>query len=125
MEIGPGRYNKKHWQPGFLFIWEDAFGMAEGIVTKHFPSYDHFGMNDISKKIGKEIITEWRTAASRIIDNPEADASTLLNLSASYSTSFAKEIGTHRQDIADLLARLADACEKFYRQKDCICILGM
>ncbi|MFZ4396090.1 MAG: hypothetical protein ACOYOU_10745 [Kiritimatiellia bacterium] len=51
MEIGPGRYNKKHWQPGFLFIWEDAFGMAEGIVTKHFPSYDHFGMNDISKKI--------------------------------------------------------------------------
>lgn len=70
MEIGPGRYNKKHWQPGFLFIWEDAFGMAEGIVTKHFPSYDHFGMNDISNKIGKEIITEWRTAASWECRNP-------------------------------------------------------
>ena len=41
MEIGPGQYSGKHWQDGFLFVWEDAFGMAEGIIVKHYPDYDH------------------------------------------------------------------------------------
>lgn len=44
MELGPGRYAGKHWQDGFRFVWEDAFGMGEGIVARHLSEYDHFGM---------------------------------------------------------------------------------
>jgi len=38
MEIGPGRYAGRHWQDGFLFVSEDAFGMAEGILAATFQS---------------------------------------------------------------------------------------
>ena len=47
------------------------------------------------------------------------------NLGASYRESLAQEIGRHRQDIAELLRRLADSCEVFYRKEKWICILGM
>ena len=60
----------KHWQDGFLFVWEDAFGMAEGIVLKHFKDYDHFEMNDIPKNVGKLITVDWKKAASTL----ESDA---------------------------------------------------
>ena len=66
IEIGPGKYSGEHWQDGFLFIWEDAFGMAEGILTKHFPKYDHFSMNYIPKDIGQKIVAEWRDVADRL-----------------------------------------------------------
>ena len=38
VEIGPGEYSGHHWQKSFLFVWEDAFVHAEGIVRKHFPA---------------------------------------------------------------------------------------
>jgi hypothetical protein len=60
VEIGPGKYDGTHSQDGFLFVWEDAFDMAEGIVAKHVPTYDHFSITDIPKEVGQKVIAEWR-----------------------------------------------------------------
>ncbi len=125
MEIGPGKYSGEHWQDGFLFIWEDAFGMAEGILTKHFPKYDHFSMNDIPKDIGQKIVAEWRDVADRLPGMSPEQAHTALNLSAPYRDRLDSEVEPHREEIARMLRELADACGGFYSREDWVCILGM
>jgi hypothetical protein len=84
VEIGPGKYAGKHWQDGFLFVWEDAFAMAEGIVAKHVPNYDHFSMTDIPKEVGRKVIAEWRAAADRLPGMSVDEARAALNLQSSY-----------------------------------------
>jgi hypothetical protein len=34
MEICPWRFSEKYWQEGCLFVWEDSFNVAEGIVVR-------------------------------------------------------------------------------------------
>lgn len=125
MEIGPGKYSGKHWQDGFLFVWEDAFGMAEGILTKHFPRYDHFSMNDIPKGVGQKVVAEWRDVADRLPGMSPEQAHTALNLSAAYRDLLDSEVASHRNEIANMLCELADACSDFYSREDWVCILGM
>ena len=125
MEIGPGRYSGIHWQPGFLFVWEDAFGMAEGIVARHLPEYDHFDMNEIPRAAGLAVVAEWRAAAAELPALDEDAAHLRLNLDASYRTWVGDEIAAHRQEIASLLRELADECEGFYQKGEWVCVLGM
>ena len=125
IEIGPGRYSGHHWQPGFLFVWEDAFGMAEGLIARHLPEYDHFGMNDIPRTTGLAIVAEWREAAAELPGLNDEAVHTRLSLDASYRTWAGPEIAAHRPDIARLLGDLADECEVFYGQGEWICVLGM
>ena len=125
MEIGPGRYSGKHWQDGFVFVWEDAFGMAEGILAKHLPGYDHFSMTDVPKDVGVKVITEWRSVANRLIDMSPEEARGALNLAASYRERLDSELAGHRAEIAVMLRELADACGAFYEQEEWICVLGM
>ena len=125
IEIGPGSYAGKHWQDGFIFVWEDAFGMAEGILSRHMPAYDHFGMNDIPRDIGLTVIADWRNAADFLGDLSPTEIHTALNLAASYHEQLESEIETHRVEIARLLRELADECEGFYRRSEWICVLGM
>jgi hypothetical protein len=125
IEVGPGRYSGAHWQDRFLFVWEDAFGMAEGILMKHLPSYDHFGMNDLPKDIGRKVTTEWREVAGRLSNMSAEQVHAALNLGASYRARLDAEVIPHRAEIASMLRELADACDEFYEQEDCVCILGM
>jgi hypothetical protein len=125
MEVGPGRYDGRHWQDGFLFVWEDAFGMAEGILAKHLPEYDHFGMNDVPKAIGLAVVAEWRRVAEALPGMSADEASDALNMVATYSSRLDDEVEEHRGEIATLLRELADACERFYERGDWVCILGM
>jgi hypothetical protein len=125
MEIGPGRYSGVHWQDGFLFVGEDAFGMAEGILARHLPDYDHFGMNDLPKDTGRKVTAEWRDVAGRLSGMSAEQAYTALNLGASYSARLDAEVIPHRAEIASMLRELADACDAFYEQEEWVCILGM
>ncbi len=125
MEIGPGKYSGAHWQDGFLFVWEDAFGMAEGILAKHLLSYDHFGMNDVPKELGLRVIAEWRMVAGKLEGLTIEDACKALNLMASYHCHLENEVAAHRDAIAGLLSTLADECERFYGESDWLCVLGM
>ncbi len=125
MEIGPGKYSGKHWQDGFLFVWEDAFGMAEGIVIKHFKDYDHFGMNDIPKETGILISTEWLKVAS-LLETASLDAyQDLLNLDSVYRTYMATEVVENKEPIIKLFIELGNSFEQFYKNEEWVCILGM
>lgn len=125
IEIGPGKYSGKHWQDGFLFVWEDAFGMAEGIVAKHVPTYDHFSMNDIPKDVGHRLIAELRDAADRLPAMSIEEAYTVLNLQPVYRERLGSELESHRAEIAQMLRDLADACSQFYEREEWVCILGL
>jgi hypothetical protein len=125
MEIGPGKYSGKHWQDSFLFVWEDAFGMAEGIVAKHFPAYAHFAMNDIPKDIGEKVTAEWRDVADRMKYMHLEQIHAALNLDASYHQRLDIEVLSHKVEIANMLRAVADGCDEFYKQEEWVCILGM
>lgn len=125
MEIGPGRYSGVHWQDGFVFVWENAFAMAEGIMIKHFKDYDHFAMNDIPKAIGLKIIDEWRQVADVLPDANPPEATNLLNLNAAFRVNLEEIAFTDREKIADMLRTLADECTSFYDSNGWVCVLGM
>ncbi len=125
VEVGPGRYARKHWQPGFLFVWEDAFGMAEGIVARHLPEYDHFAMNDVPRGAGLRITTDWRQAADLLPGLSAAEVHDVLNLGAAYRDRLDAEVEAHRAEIAVMLRELAAECERFYAAGDWVCILGI
>ena len=123
-EIGPGRYSGVHWQNGFLFIWEDAFAMAEGILARHFLDYDHFAMNDIPKYPGLKVVAGWREA-SRLLCISSSDAIEILNIDEAYRNGLEPYILADREKIAEMLSKLADECESFYTSNQWICVLGM
>jgi hypothetical protein len=125
MEIGPGRYSGVHWQDGFLFVWGDAFTMAEGIVAKHFPDYDHFATNDIPKAIGERIIANWFEVGRGLSGMSPEEALFELNLSESHSGRLHNEVATHGADIEEMIRTLATECAGFYKRDDWVCILGM
>lgn len=125
-EIGPGRYSGKHWQEGFVFIWEDAFASAEGIIIRHFPDYDHFAMNDIQKDIGSKIISEWRSAARKLqLVADSSETAELLNIKESYGLQLEPIAFSDCDKIAEMLLEIADECESFYKSDEWICVLGM
>jgi hypothetical protein len=125
VEIGPGRYTGKHWQEGFIFVWEDAFGMAEGIIARHLQTYDHLSPNDIHRTDGRSIIDDWRKAAALLPNFNPTEAHTLLNVEATYGTSLVEEVANHQAEIGRFLGQLADDVERFYRHSEWVCILGV
>ena len=125
MEIGPGKYSSEHWQDGFIFIGEDAFGVAEGIIERHFPTYDHIGMNDLPRAIAVKVIRDLRSAAGILQSLNRFEIETALNLTAAQYAELGAEVETNREEISNLLRALANECEDFLRQSDWLCILGM
>jgi hypothetical protein len=125
IEIVPGKYSGKHWQEGSLFIWEDAFGMAEGILAKHVAEYDHLAMNDIPKTVGARVTAEWRDVARRLPTMTADQAGDALNLHTSFREILEDELMAHRHDMAGMLESLADNCDAFYQRGEWVCILGV
>ena len=124
VEIGPGKYSGQHWQEGFLFVWEDAFGLAEGIVTRHFPAYDHLSMNNVPKSIGRRIAAEWREVALRLDGMTASESRSALNLPAWYG-NLDGELASRKSEISAMLRELADGVDDFCDREDWFCILGM
>jgi hypothetical protein len=125
MEIGPGKYTGSHWQDGFVFVWEDAFGVAEGIVEKHFPDYDHMGMNDVPRHAAVKIISEWKAVADRLPGLDPSEIQREMNLVAPHFAGLAGEVESDRLEVSGFLRSLANECENFVQQSDWMCILGM
>lgn len=115
IEVGPGAYDGKHWQPDFVFIDEFSFYVAEGIVQKHFPAYDHYGMNSIPEAAARGIVAEWKEAAHALVTSSEAMPE-LLGLN---------RLERDRAEIARFLQELAGICETFIVNKSSFCILGL
>jgi hypothetical protein len=123
-------------QAGFLFIEEEAFFLADGIIAKHFEKYGHFGPNEIPKDIGQKITAEWDRVAALLGRMTTEQAYTALNLNGAFAgiysgqieairPEFVHEIDHHRADIARFLLSLAKACNAFYQAGDSIYIEGV
>jgi hypothetical protein len=125
MEIGPGKYSGKHWQRGFLFIWFDAFIIAEGILLRHFSEYDHLGMNDIPRQCGEAIVSELRSAAETLVSADEDTAFACLSLPAWINSDFGAELALHRVEMQAMLNEIASALETVYQTEGFACVLGM
>ncbi len=125
MEIGPGKYSGKHWQDGFLFVCENSFGVAEGIIMKHFKDYDHYGINNIPKEEGLSISSEWLHVASALKNAGKDECQKLLNLDVVYKKYMEAEVFENRASIIKLLVELSNSFEQFYKMEEWICILGV
>ena len=125
MELGPGKYVGRHWTPGFLFIWEDAFGMAEGIIARHMKDYDQFGTNNIPKEIGVRIAKDWNTIATELKSLTPEQIHSRLNLQEVYREFLSSEIVAHKSEIAKLLSQLSRTFIDLYREHDYLCVLGV
>ncbi len=125
MEICPSKFSGEHWRPGSLFVWEDSFNVAEGIVLRHLPSFDHMSSNDIPESIGAAIIDDWLAAADRLPNQTSSEASVELHLEEWFRERFHEEFAGHRFEIATMLRELAHDCRRFYSRSEWLCIIGV
>ncbi len=125
IEIGPGKYSGKHWQDGSLYVWEDAFGVAEGIVMKYFNDYTHFGFNNLPKEIGTLLLAKWREVALGLKTANEDEYLELLNLDVVYRANLTTEVAKNKESIIELFIDMANAFEQFYEADEWVCILGV
>jgi hypothetical protein len=103
---------------------EDAFTVVEGVVARHFPSYDHHATNDIPKDAGQRIVSEWREIAEWLPVMKPDEARVALNVATWFGASLDDELTTHRAAVVELLRGLADGCDDFYSRGEWICVLG-
>lgn len=123
MEVVPGQYTGKHWQDGSIFIEEDDFIPAEGIIRTHLPSYDHYDMNEVSAETGLAIVEEWRRAAIALTSQ-EGAAADILHL-AWQSEGWKAGCEKGRAQIAIMFEDLANFCESCIRDHASFCVLGL
>ncbi|MBL8001302.1 MAG: hypothetical protein JNL05_05005 [Flavobacteriales bacterium] len=125
VEIYPWKDSGDSWQHGGLFIREDAFNVAEGIVMRHQPGFDHLSSNDIPRSVGMAIVADWRSVADRLPSLSPIEAATELNLDDWFVEGFLSEFANHRSEIVAMLRDLAQECRQFYGQSKWVCIIGM
>lgn len=125
MEIYPGPDSGAHWQPGGLFVWEDAFWVAEGVLVRHHSAYDHLSPNEIPKSAGVRIINDWRAGAEAIRAGNIDAALAVLDASKFTWIDAKIEFTTHGDAISLMLEQLADECARFYQGHDLISVLGV
>jgi hypothetical protein len=125
IEIAAGKHTGAHWRDGSLLVTEDAFTVVEGVIARHFPSYDHSAMNDIPKDIGNLFISEWREIAEWMPVMQPYEVRVALNIATSYGASFDDELTSQRTALIALLRGLADGCDEFYSRGDWLCVLGI
>jgi hypothetical protein len=124
IEITAGKSTGTRARDGSLFVLEDAFTVVEGVVARHFPSYDRLAMNDIAKDTGHRIVSEWREIAEWLPVMKPDEARVALNVATWFGASFDDELTTHRAAVVELLRGLADGCDDFYSREEWICVLG-
>ncbi len=125
IEIAPGEWKGVHRQDGSLFVREEAFTVVEGVVARHFPSYDHGAMNDIPKHVGQRIVAEWRDIAQWLPLLKPDEARVALNAATWFGAAFDEDLTNHRVEVVALLRGLADGCDAFYSREQWICVLGV
>ena len=128
MELGPGPYRGRHWQSGFLFVWEDAFAYAEGIVASHFPAYDHFEMNELPSAVAQAVAADWRRAATLLARGRVSEGVEVLALERVFpgaAEALGQDLVAQQSQIVAMLTELADGVERFASRAASVCILGM
>lgn len=99
--------------------------MAEGILAKHLPNYDHLSLNDLPRSTGSRVTAEWRDVAAHLDEMSPEEAREAPQLSEPWHEGLSAEILQHRTEIAGMLNQLADACDHFFEEQEWVCILGV
>jgi hypothetical protein len=122
IEICPGRYTGVHFRKGCLFVDEDAFIYAEGILRKHFPAYDPYDMQDIPKEVWHAIAADWASAADGLTCLSALEAMRRLGLKWPLDPD---EWSQHSQPVSAMLRALAQESLALGASEDWICVLGV
>ena len=110
---------------GSLCVPEDAFTVVEGVVARHFSSYDRAAMNDVPKDVGTRIVSEWREIAEWLPVMKPDEVRVALNVATWFGAGFDDDLTNHRADVIGLLRGLADGCDDFYSRDEWICVLAV
>lgn len=124
IEIAAGQHAGARRQDGSLFVSEDAFAVVDGVIARHFPSYDRAAPNDIPKDVGSRIAAEWREIAEWLPVMRADEARVALNVATSFGAGFDGELARDRAAVVDFLRGLADGCDDFYSRDEWLCVLG-
>jgi hypothetical protein len=125
IEIGPGKYQGLHFQPGFVFVDELDFRYAEGILENYVADYSHWGCNDVPAEIGRLVTNDWKSGARRIPRLSPTEVIRELRINDSWSNEALQVVSSHGAEIAKMLDDLAVACDEFIERHGWMCILGM
>jgi hypothetical protein len=125
VEVCPGRYSGRHWQQGCIFIWEDSFTVAEGILRAHFPDYDHLAMNDIPRTVGLLVVEDWRSAARDLVEATLDQSFEILKLEGWQRDYLKEELQERRTETSRMLLQLADKVSTYYKDEEWVSVLGV
>jgi hypothetical protein len=111
VEIACGKHTKR-WKKDSIYLDEDAFVVAGGIIRKYYPKFFHYGDElDVSKVKGRKLVSDWHRA-SKELKEPEVDPFVAVNLdSAFFREVQGRNMKRNRARIANFLKKLADTCE--------------
>ncbi len=125
IELVPGRFDGRHWQPRSIFVKEDAFVVAEGIIARHYEGYNPLGPNEIPREIGRLVLEDWRSAAIALGDLQVRDAVEMLGVPDAWRVEVGAALSGQRDDIIEMLRRVSAWVEQAYEQTDCVSVLGV
>lgn len=108
-----------------LLVTEDAFGVVEGVIARHFDSYDRAAVNEIPRDVGSRIVAEWRDVAEWLPVLKADEARVALNVATWFGAGFDAELTNERANLIALLRGLADGCDDFYSRADWICVRAL
>ena len=123
IEICPGRYAGKHWQTGCLFVDDEAFSYAGGIISKHFPAYDPYAMQDIPKDVWHAISADWASAADKLTGLSDTEAKRLLGLE--WRQGPLTDLPQNSQQVCAMLRALARESLALSTTEEWLCVLGL
>ncbi len=127
IEVLPGRYRQKAWNPESVYFGEEHFGFIEPAIERHFPGFNHYAFNDISVAVWEEILLglsqlRERITCTSVLSEIEDDVGFIFETTK--SNFLASEQANLRQlnEMLDEFIRWARATLKNH---DSISILGM
>jgi len=123
--IGGGIFNDSYWEVGRYYVHSDVFWLLDGIIAKHFPSYDEYGINNIRLDVARKITADWREAAPCLTTSNLQDIVSILNLGQMRQDLVGPEIEAHRSEIATLLLNTAEFIEKCLETANWVNIDGL
>lgn len=59
-ELLPGKYRKKCWNEGSVFLSEGTWAYLEPVIQKFVPRYDHYAFVEVSREEWTGIVAEFR-----------------------------------------------------------------
>ncbi len=68
IEVLPGKYNGKCWNPQSVFFDEEHFGFIEPTIARHCPKQDHYSFTDINSSIWENILTDLESLRDKVND---------------------------------------------------------